>query len=161
MYEPPFIIDNSRPPVPQDYVPHLIELVSSGRRGAAVEYFMTEAIGLPAVMVAQIQQSPMWPGLEQVAHTIPYDGIIMGNTVHGDPSPLKKWASVTVPTLVMDGGVSPAFMHHGVQELVNILPNAQRRTLAGQDHGPSDEVLVPALQEFFIMSENNQRRSIP
>jgi pimeloyl-ACP methyl ester carboxylesterase len=150
VYEPPFIIDDSRPPAPEDYMPHLIELVSSGRRGEAVEYFMTEVVGVPAEMVAQMRQSPMWPGLEEVAHTIAYDGTIMGNTMRGDPLPLRKWAAVTVPTLVMDGGVSHVFMHHGAQELANILPDAQRRTLEGQDHGPADEVLTPALKEFFI-----------
>ena len=150
VYEPPFIIDDSRPPAPEDYVPHVNELVSSGRRGEAVEYFMTEAVGVPTEMVAQMRQSPMWPGLEEVAHTIAYDGTIMGNTMRGDPLSLRKWASVTVPTLVMDGGVSPVFMHHGAQELTNILPDAQRRTLEGQDHGPADEVLVPALKEFFL-----------
>src|SRR5258708_9846771 len=51
VYEPPFIIDDSRPPAPEDYVPHLNELVSSGRRGEVVEYFMTEAVGVPAEMV--------------------------------------------------------------------------------------------------------------
>lgn len=149
MYEPPFIIDDSRPPVPEDYVQHLIELVASGRRGEAVAYFMTAAVGVPAEMVTQIRESAMWPGLEEVAHTLAYDGIIMGDTTRGHPLPRDKWASVTVPTLVMDGGVSPEFMHHGAQELASILPHAQRLTLEGQDHGPSDEVLAPALQEFF------------
>src|SRR5207244_862270 len=46
VYEPPFIIDDSRPPAPQDYSKRLTELVSSGRRGEAVEYFMTE-VGTP------------------------------------------------------------------------------------------------------------------
>ncbi len=67
-----------------------------------------------------------------------------------NPSTIKKWASVTVPTLVMVGGASPTFFHNGTQALADILPNAQYRTLAGQDHGPADEVLAPALKEFFI-----------
>ena len=155
LYEPPFIIDDSRPPSPQDYVPHLTELVSSGRRGEAVEYFMT-VVGTPSEMMAQMRQSPMWPGLEEVAPTLAYDGAIMGNTMRGDPSSLKKWSGVTVPTLVMDGTVfmgredSHVFMRHGAQELANILPNAQHRTLEGQDHGPADNVLAPALKEFFL-----------
>ncbi len=154
VYEPPFIIDDSRPPAPQDYARHLMELVSSGRRGEAVAYFMTE-VGTPAEMIAQMQQSPMWPGLEQVAHTLAYDVTIMGDTQGGDPRPLGKWAAVTVPTLVMDGtvffgrGESHVFLRHGAQELANILPNAQRRILQGQDHGPDDNVLIPVLVEFF------------
>src|SRR6266496_2674899 len=117
LYEPPFIIDNSRPPAPVDYAAHLSELVSSGRRGEAVAYFMTE-VGTPAEMVAQMRQSPMWPGLEEVANTLAYDVTIMGDTQRGDPSTLRKWASVTVPTLVMDGTVflgrseSQVFLHH-------------------------------------------------
>src|SRR5260370_42432141 len=63
VYEPPFIIDDSRPPAPRDYASHLNELVSSGRRGNAVAYFMTEVGGVPSEMVAQMRQAPLWPGL--------------------------------------------------------------------------------------------------
>ncbi len=155
LYEPPFIIDDSRPPAPEDYARHLTELVSSGRRGEAVAYFMTE-VGTPPEMVAQMRQSPMWLGLEEVAHTLAYDATIMGDTQRGDPSTLRKWASVTVPTLVMDGTVflgraeSHVFLHHAAQELATILSHAQHLTLEDQDHGPADEVLAPALKEFFL-----------
>ena len=93
MYEPPFIIDDSRPPVPQDYVPHLNELIAAGRRSEAVEYFMTDAMLVPAEMVAQMRSTPMWPQIEAVAHTIPYDGTIMGDTMSGTPSTLKQVGS--------------------------------------------------------------------
>jgi len=149
IYEPPFIIDDSRPPVPRDYVSHLNELIAAGRRGEAVEYYMSDALLVPAEMLAQMRNMPMWPQIEAVAHTIPYDGTIMGDTMSGNPATLRKWASVTVPTLVMVGGASPAFFHNGTQALVGLLPNAVYRTLAGQDHGPADEVLTPALVEFF------------
>jgi len=48
LYEPPFVVDDSRPPLPEDDVARLAELVSAGPRGDAVEYFMTQAAGLPA-----------------------------------------------------------------------------------------------------------------
>ncbi len=158
LYEPPFIIDDSRPPMPQDAAPHLNELVSSGRRGEAAAYFMTQ-VGLPVEMIEQMRQSPMWPGQEAVAHTLAYDVTIMGDTQSGDPSSLRKWASVTVPTLVMDGTVflgraePHVFMRHGAQELTSILPNGRHRILEGQDHGPAEDVLVPALVEFFLSNE--------
>lgn len=150
LYEPPFIIDDSRPPVPQDYVPHLNELLAAGRRSAAVEYFLSDAMLLPREMVAQMRGSPMWPQLEAVAQTIPYDGMIMGETMRGNPASLKKWAAVRVDTLVLVGGRSPAFFHTGTHALAEILPSAQQRSLAGQDHGPADDVLAPALQAFFL-----------
>jgi pimeloyl-ACP methyl ester carboxylesterase len=149
LYEPPFIVDDTRTPAPQDYVPHLNKLIAEGRRSEAVEYFMTDMILVPAEMVAQMRSMPMWPQLEAVAHTIPYDNAIMGDTMSGNPATLKKWASVTVPTLIMVGGASPVFFHNGAQTLVDILPNAMLRVLAGQDHGPADDILAPALVEFF------------
>ncbi len=154
LYEPPFIVDDSRPPAPEHYAAHLTELVSSGRRGEAVAYFMTQ-VGLPAQMIAQMRQSPMWPEQEAMAHTLAYDVTIMGNTQRGDPLPLRKWASITVPTLVMDGTMflgseeRHGYLRHGAQELATILPHAQHRILEGQDHGPADDILASALKEFL------------
>jgi pimeloyl-ACP methyl ester carboxylesterase len=149
LYEPPFIVDDSRPPLPEDYVPHLNALIAAGRRGDAAEYFLTDAIGLPAEYVAPMRNDPMWAELEAVAHTLPYDGTIMGNTMSGKPLPARRWASVTTPTLVMDGGASPPFFHNGAQALADILPNAQRRTLEGQSHGVAPDALAPVLLDFF------------
>ena len=150
VYEPPFIVDNSHPPVPEDYVAQLNAAIAAGRPGDAVEIFMTKAVGVPAELVAQMRNEPWWAASEAVAHTIAYDGAIMGDTMRGSPLPLKKWASVTVPTLVIDGDKSYAFMPAGAQALADILPNARRRTLAGQDHGAAPEVLTPVLVEFFL-----------
>ncbi|HEY3228360.1 MAG TPA: hypothetical protein VGJ87_04015 [Roseiflexaceae bacterium] len=127
----------------------LTELVSAGRRGDAVEYFMTKAVDVPAEFVAQMRNDPTWSGMEAVAHTIAYDGTIMGDTTRGSPLPLKQWAAVTVSTLVIDGGASPAWLRNGAQALADILPHARRRTLEGQTHDVAPEILAPVLQEFF------------
>lgn len=155
LYEPPFIIDDSRPSAPKDFAQHLAELASSGQRSDALEYFLTH-VGRPAEMVAQMRQSPMWPAWENIAHTLAYDVTIVGDTQSGDGSPLRKWASVTVPTLVLDGTVflgseeKHTSMRHGADELANVLPNAQRCILEGQDHSPADDMLAPALKAFYL-----------
>ena len=154
LYEPPFIIDDSRAPV-GDIVSPLNALVAGGRRGEAVELFMTY-VGTPPEIMAQMRQSPMWPHLEAVAPTLVYDATIVQDTEQGDPQSLQKWATVTVPTLILDGTVffgrqeGHEFMRHGADELARVLPASQRRTLEGQDHGASNEALVPALTEFFL-----------
>jgi pimeloyl-ACP methyl ester carboxylesterase len=150
LYEPPFIVDDSRAPLPADYVTHLDDLVSAGRRGDAVEFFMTTAVGVPAEVVAGMREQPFWSSMEAVAHTLAYDGTIMGDTMGGSPAPLRRWAFVGVPTLVMDGGASPDWQRHAVRALVDVLPDARQRTLEGQNHGPDPEVLAPALVEFFL-----------
>ena len=149
VYEPPFLVDDSRPPLPADYLTHIRELVAAGRRTEAVTYWMTTVIGLPGEAVAQMQQAPMWPGLEAIAPTMVYDGTIGADYLRGQPLPAEHWATVTIPTLVMDGGESPAMMHSGARALTDILPNAQHRRFPGQGHGVAADILAPVLVEFF------------
>ncbi len=157
LFEPPFIVDDSRPPVPEDFVSRVSELASTGHRGDAVEYFMTQAVGVPAEAVSQMRQSPMWAGMERVAHTLAYDGAIMGDTQSGRPLPESRWATVAVPTLVLDGEMSDAFLRNGAQALARVLPNAQLRTLPGQDHSvvfTAPQAIAPVLVEFFQSGKN-------
>lgn len=153
LYEPPFMIDDSRELPPIDYVERIEAMVAAGRRGDAVEYFLRVAVQVPAEVVAGMRSAPMWPGLERVAHTLVYDGTIMGDTVRGSPEPLARWGSVTIPTLVLDGGASPPWLRTGARTLAGILPNAKYRTLEGQDHGPASAVLAPVLAAFFTGRE--------
>jgi len=64
-------------------------------------------------------------------------------------SPAHGWASVTVPTLVTDGGKSPAWIRHANRSLASVLPNARYRTLEGQTHMVKAKTHVPTLVEFF------------
>ena len=149
MYEPPFRIDRSSPPLPKDYREHLGELLTSSRRGEAVEYFMTTAVGVPPEAVAQIRRSPTWAKLESAAHTLVYDQTIMDNATTGTSLPAARWANATLPVLVFDGGASPAWMRNAVQALVDILPSAKRLSLEGQTHRIDPAALAPVLLEFF------------
>jgi pimeloyl-ACP methyl ester carboxylesterase len=149
VYEPPFIVDDSRPPLPDDYVAHLDALVGDGRRVVAWLYFMTASVGVPPEVAEGMRAEPWVGGMAAVAHTIAYDGRIMGDTMSGKPLSAEPWSRVTVPILVMDGGASPTHMRTGADALASHIPNVERRTLAGQDHGPADDVLAPVLIEFF------------
>jgi pimeloyl-ACP methyl ester carboxylesterase len=51
LYEAPFIVDDSRPALPEDFLARLHERLASGRRGDAVRQFM-KAVGVPAIFVA-------------------------------------------------------------------------------------------------------------
>ncbi|KQL44023.1 hydrolase [Brevibacillus choshinensis] len=151
LYEPPFVVDSTRPPLPENYLPQLKELISSGHRGDAVEYFLTKAADVPADFVASMRSAPFWPAMEDVAHTLVYDGTIMGDTMSGNPLPAERWSSVSIPTLVMGGGKSPEYQQNAVKALVNVLPNAKRRILEGQDHNVAPDLLAPVLTDFFSM----------
>jgi alpha-beta hydrolase superfamily lysophospholipase len=146
LYEPPFIVDDSRPPVPNDLATQLNELISAGRRGEAVERFLTKGVGETSEAVAATRAMPIWARLEAVAHTLAYDATIMGG---GNSLPAERLAGVATPTLVIDGGASPDWMHNAAQATAAALRDAQQRTLEGQGHEVSPEAVAPVLEEFF------------
>jgi pimeloyl-ACP methyl ester carboxylesterase len=150
MYEPPYIVDGSRDPIPDDYIDHLEQLVSDGNRNGVLRYFMTVAVGLPAEMAEQMAESPMAQAMEPLAHTVAYDGrVMLRGGMSGDPLPSRWTKTVTVPALVMDGGASPAWIRNTARALVEVLPDVQYRTLEGQDHAAPPDVLAPELEGFF------------
>jgi pimeloyl-ACP methyl ester carboxylesterase len=149
LYEPPLIVDDSRDPLPEDFVTRLDALISTDRRADAVAYFLTTGPGMSVEAVAGMRHEPFWASFESIAHTLAYDGSIVRDATGGSPAPLRRWASVGVPTLVMDGGASPDWIRNAAAALTEVLPDAQRRTLGGQGHRPDAEVLTPALEAFF------------
>lgn len=149
LYEAPFIVEDSRAPVPDDYLATLTKLLAENRRGDMVELFMGTVIGLPAEMVAGMRQAPMWPGFEAVAHTLLYDAALMEGTQSGNPLTPGRWAAVSAPTLVLDGGASDRWVHAGADNLAEVLANAQRQSLPGQTHAVAPDVLAPAVREFL------------
>jgi pimeloyl-ACP methyl ester carboxylesterase len=147
VYEAPFIVDDSRSTTEDDWV-RISEAVAADRRHDAVKLFM-KSVGMPAFAIALIRLTPVWSKLKAVAHTLPYDGAIVQDNQRGKPLPANGWASVTVPTLVMDGGKSPAWMRHANRSLASVLPNAQYRTFEGQTHMVKAKAHAPTLVEFF------------
>jgi pimeloyl-ACP methyl ester carboxylesterase len=150
LFEPPFIVDASRPPLPADYVERLDAAIANGRPGDAAEIFLTAAIGLPAEAVGGMRQSPFWPTLEGVAHTIAYDGRIMGTTMSGAPLPSDRWAALTVPTVIMYGNATEPWLITAATALADLLPTASLEAVEGAQHSVAAEVLAPALRQFAL-----------
>ncbi len=148
LYEAPFIVDDSRTPLPEDNAAHFKSLIAADRRAEAVSLFMKQ-VEVPAFFVFLMRFMPPWKTLKAVAHTLPYDLTIVGPNQVGKPLPEKRWDNVKMPTLVMDGGKSPKWMRNGVKALANNLSNAKYRTLEGQTHLLKPEAVAPVLQEFF------------
>src|SRR5262249_35158186 len=154
LWEPPYIIAGSRPPVPKDYKAQLTKLLSSARLGDMVELFMVKAVGMPGEFVSQMRNAPFWSAQEAFAHTLVYEADIMGDF----SLPAPKLASVTVPTLVIDGGETP-WLSQTAQAVADALPHAQRRTLKGQPHNVDASAIAPVLEEFFAEREKHAKRN--
>ncbi len=145
LYEPPFNSgDAMTRQAAENYTKQLTALLSEDKKGDAVALAMT-TWGAPAQAVAGMRQTPVWSMFEAVAPTLAYDDAIMGD----GSVPTGMLASVSVPTLVLNGSASPAFMHDAAQAVADALPQGQHRTLEGQAHDVSPEVLAPVLVTFF------------
>ncbi|SDT66678.1 alpha/beta fold hydrolase [Jiangella sp. DSM 45060] len=148
LYELPAIIDDTAKPWPSDLLARTDALVAAGRRGDVVKLFM-KTVGAPAVAIAMMRLTPVWKKLKAVAHTIPNDFRVLGDTGYGKPFPADRWSAVAQPALVMDGGKSPEYMRGSQRRLAEVLPNAQHRTLPGQTHMVKAAVHAPVLAEYF------------
>jgi pimeloyl-ACP methyl ester carboxylesterase len=154
VYEPPFIVDGTRPPMPDDYLPELRRAVAEGRRGDAVKMFM-RFVGTPAVFTAIMPLTPVWSKLKAAAPTLPYDITLLHDHQQGKPLTAAEWAEVKAPTLVAVGGKSPAWITNATHALADALPDARHRTLPGQNHMVKPQAIAPVLTEFFSTDSNN------
>ena len=152
VYEPPFIVDDTRPPMPDDYLPRLKALVAGGQRGDAVKMFM-RFVGTPSIFTAVMPLTPVWGKLKAVAPTLPYDLAIMHDHQRGIPLTPADWAAIKTPTLVAVGGKSPDWMTNGTRALADALPDATYRTLPGQTHMVKAQAIAPMLTEFFTAND--------
>ncbi|HEY1535383.1 MAG TPA: alpha/beta hydrolase [Polyangiaceae bacterium] len=149
LYEPPFIVDDSRSPMPTNYREELEMLLAEGRRGDAVEYFMNHALDAAPEWIMQTKEGPAWHELVALAHTLLYDAAVVADIVNGKPLPAARWAAVRAPTLVIDERQSATYLRHAAEALATVLPKAQLRTLAVEGPVAPPEAVAPLLLDFF------------
>ena len=103
--------------------------------------------GAPAEAVEAMQQAPDWAGFARVGHTLAYDLRLLAEATDGGLP--QRWQQARMPALIIDGDASFPFMGAGADAVARALPDARRRTLAGQTHEVEAAVLGPVLAEFF------------
>ncbi|AKR57694.1 hypothetical protein XM25_18280 [Devosia sp. H5989] len=151
LYEPPFALPPARQSMPADYLPKLDGYIARGDRDGAARHFFIAGAGVPPDMVEGMAASPFWSVVTAIAPTLAYDTRIL-ERAYADGALAQRWAGITTPTLVLDGEATPAelpYIRHAVETVAAAIPNARRRTLPGQGHGPAAEAIAPALREFL------------
>jgi pimeloyl-ACP methyl ester carboxylesterase len=143
LYEVPYSVGDDASHRWREYVEQLGPVLAEGRRGDAVELFMQVA-GASEESIGSARSSPMWPGLEAIAHTLAYDAACLGS---GQP-PTAQLAQITQPTLVATGG-GDEFFEQAADAIAASLPRAERRVLEGQTHVVDPKAFAPVLERFF------------
>ena len=147
LWEPPYHVDDTAPRLPHDFAAQLDGLVSAGRRAEAVELFLVRAAEASPEDLPGMRGQPFWPVMEASARSLAYEAFVMGRA---NALPAGLLAGITQPTLVLNGGDSPAWMRRAGEAVADAIPGAVRRVLEGQVHYVAPEAIVPELLEFLI-----------
>ena len=152
LHEPPLALDGTHQPEPADLQQQVARALADDRRGDAVALFM-KSVGVPGIGRFMMRLIPgVWSGLTPSAHTLPYDFAMLGDTQRGVPLPRDVQAvfhAIDVPTRVLVGGKSPAWMHHAVKRVAQEIPGADVHELPGQQHNVAAKAVAPQLVSFF------------
>ncbi len=117
-------------------------LLGEGRHEEAIHVFL-EGIGIPGEVIEYMRQSPDWAAMVALAPTLAYD---IQLTL--DLPPLERASRLLTPTQIIAGEHSPASIHEVARQLSAAIPNAVCTELAGQDHMPDPETVLPLLIKF-------------
>lgn len=118
-------------------------LARGDRRGAATLHLVES--GTPEPVVQYMKAAPWWPGMEALAHTLPYDEALCGDL----SVPTQALEAIAIPTLILAGADSDAGWRAALGMVADTISGAGYRELAGQTHVPADDVLAPVLARFF------------
>lgn len=146
LFEPPLLLSGAHlVPVLDRYR----RLCAEARYADAVELFAREVACVPSELVdaasfeveseeiGRISTLSAGADLEAMAH---------------DGRDVDRWAAISVPVLLMQGGLSWPPLPEGMERLAAVLPHAQRVVWSDQSHFATDmapERVAEALQRFF------------
>ena len=137
LYEPG--IADAEDLVPPELEERLDALLADGDNEGLVETFFREALGCGDGDLATMRAQPSWPARVAVAHTLPRE---LRNTPEQLFDPARA-ATVTVPTLLLQGSESPESLRADVRRVADAVPDTRIAILEGQAH--SADFLAPQL----------------
>jgi pimeloyl-ACP methyl ester carboxylesterase len=148
LYEPTYVVDDSRPRPGADLPGRVQALLADGNAGDAAALFLTEAVALPPEMVQGMRASGAWAFFTALAPSLPFDLAVCGP---GMELPEQQLASITVPTLVLNGSNTAPWLAAASRAVAGAIPGAGHRVIEGQDHGilQHPEALRDVLTDFL------------
>ncbi|WP_046471524.1 alpha/beta fold hydrolase [Allosalinactinospora lopnorensis] len=121
-------------PIPPELIGRLEALLAEDRREEVLVTFFREAVQIPEPQLDVLRSLPAWQGRVAAAHTIARELRAIESHRY-DPADI---AAVTVPTLVLAGGESPAGVRGICDAVAGALPHGRLAVLEGQQHVAMD-----------------------
>lgn len=146
LFEPPLLLCGTHLlPVLDRYR----QICADARYAEALELFAREVACIPPEAVAA---ASFEPESEDLGRTTTLSAGADLEAMANDTQEVDRWAAITVPVLLMQGGQSWPPLPEGMDRLAVVLPQAQRVIWADQSHFATamvPERVAEALQGFF------------
>ncbi len=146
LFEPPLLLSGA----------HLLPVLDRFRQFCAdrrypeaLEVFAREVACVPAEVISA---TPITLPSEEAGRTITASAGADLEAMAGDGQDVDRWAAITLPVLLMQGGQSWSPLPEGMDRLAQVLPHAQRVVWPDQSHFATamvPERVAEALEEFF------------
>ena len=130
-------------------------LLAAGDADALVETFFRDVLELGDDDIATMRAQPSWPARVASAPTLPRE---LRNAPE-DVFDASRAASVTVPTLLLEGSESPESLRADVRLVAETVPNTRIEVLEGQAH--SADFLAPELVAEKLLGFFRERDTSP
>ena len=119
---------------PPEVIERLEALLEEGDREGVVATTMREVAGLPPETVEFMRSQPAWQARVEASHTIPRE--LRAVKAYGlDPG---RFADLRVPTLMLNGGNSPAALRMAGKAVDDALANSRIVVMSGHGHAAMD-----------------------
>ena len=126
LYEPPFGMNGA---IAEEFAVELEALVAAGDRDAAVALMMSEVVGLPPDVLAELRaDTAAWQPMVDSVHTMPREA----RSVMACVFDARRYSAIDVPTVLLTGTLTPPELLRGRRARTRC---GRRR--ARRDHGGS------------------------
>ena len=132
---------------PPEVVGRLEALLAADQRDELLAVFLGEVAGVSPQQIGLMRSLPAWEARLAAAHTIPRE-LRAEREYAFDPTRARRLA---VPTLLLQGGDSPAAFARAVEMLHASLPDSRVVVMPGQGHVAMDtgtELFVAEVTRF-------------
>jgi pimeloyl-ACP methyl ester carboxylesterase len=133
LYEPGMNVTGEQV-YPPGFVDRLDVMLEAGDREAVISTMFRDLVGMPHEEMEYLRSLPAWQERVKAAHTVPRE-LRADEAYRFDP---ERFGYLGVPTLLLSGGDSPAFLQAADRAVDETLPNCRIVVMPGQGHAAMD-----------------------
>lgn len=143
---------------PPGFIDRLDALLEAGDRDAVISTMFRDLVGMQQEEVEYLRSLPAWQERVKAAHTVPRE-LRADEAYRFGP---ERFGDLRVPTLLLSGGDSPAFLKAADKAVDETLPDSRIVVMPGQGHAAMDtgtDLFTAEVLRFLTADSSDMRRA--